>query len=133
MNSYIYPVESRELIRIAMQLHRELGCGFKEKVYQDAFEVLLKENNIPYEREKHLQIVFHGITLEHDYYYDFLCFGKIGVELKAMNEIVGEFESQIINYIHVGNHQLGILFNFGATSLEYKCFPNRKDYNSKIR
>ena len=133
MNSYIYPVESRELIRIAMQLHRELGCGFKEKVYQDAFEVLLKENNIPYEREKHLQIVFHGITLEHDYYYDFLCFDKIGVELKAMNEIVGEFESQIINYIHVGNHQLGILFNFGATSLEYKCFPNRKDYNSKIR
>ena len=49
---YVYPEESKELIRIAMQLHRELGCGFKEKVYQDAFEVLLKENGIPYEREK---------------------------------------------------------------------------------
>ena len=78
----VYPIESKELIRIALQLHNELGCGFKEKVYQDAFEVLLKENNIPYEREKHLQLEFHGVTLEHDFYYDFFCYGKIGVELK---------------------------------------------------
>lgn len=56
----VYPIESKELIRIALQLHNELGCGFKEKVYQDAFEVLLKESNIPYEREKHLQLEFHG-------------------------------------------------------------------------
>ena len=45
-----------------MQLHREMGCGFKEKVYQDAFEVLLKENKIPYEREKHINLVYHGVT-----------------------------------------------------------------------
>lgn len=69
----VYPLESQELIGLAMQLHRELGCGFKEKVYQDAFEVLLKEKNIPYEREKHIQLVFHGVTLEHDFYYDFFC------------------------------------------------------------
>ena len=127
----VYPNESRELIRIAMQLHRELGCGFKEKVYQDAFEVLLKENKIPYEREKHISLVFHGVELEHDFYYDFFCYDKIGVELKAMNEIIGEFESQIINYIHVGDHRLGLLFNFGTTSLEYKCYPNRPDYSSR--
>ena len=116
-----------------MQLHRELGCGFKEKVYQDAFEVLLKEKNIPYEREKHIQLIFHGVTLEHDFYYDFFCYDKIGVELKAMSEIIGEHESQIINYLHVGDHRLGILFNFGTTSLEYKCYPNRPGYNSQIR
>ena len=129
--NYIYPEETRTLIGLAFQLHNELGCGFKEKVYQDAFEVLLKENEIPYEREKHLEVVFHGVTLPHDFYYDFLCYGKIGVEIKALTEITGECESQIINYIHVGNHQLGIIFNFGAVSLEKKFFPNRPHYHKR--
>ena len=131
MDKYIYKEEARTLLGLAMQLHRELGCGFKEKVYQDAFEVLLKENGIPYEREKRLTITFHGVVLEHDYFYDFLCFNKIGVELKAYNEITGEFEAQIINYIHVGNHELGLLLNFGTTSLQYKFFPNRSDHRKK--
>lgn len=89
----IYPEESNKILELAYQLHRELGCGFKEKVYQDAFEVLLKENQIPYEREKHIQVVYHGVTLEHDFYYDFLLWDKIGVELKAYSEIIGEFEA----------------------------------------
>jgi GxxExxY protein len=129
----IYPQESNELMKIAIQLHNELGCGFREKVYQDAFEVLLKENNIPYEREKHITMQYHGVTLGHDYFYDFLCYDKIGVELKAASEIIGEFESQIINYLHVSNHKLGLLLNYGTTSLEYKWYPNlwhhRQDSN----
>ena len=129
--AYLYPLESQELMRIALQLHNELWCGFKEKVYQDAFEVLLKENNIPYEREKHISMVFHGVTLEHDFFYDFLCYDKIGVELKAMSEIIGEHESQIINYLHVSKHQLGLLLNFGSTELEYRWYPNRPNYNWK--
>lgn len=116
----IYPEESKRILGIAMQLHREMGCGFREKVYQDAFEVLLKENNINYEREKQIDLVFHGVKLEHDFFYDFLINNKIGVELKAVSEIVGEFEAQIINYLHVSNHKLGLLLNFGTTSLEYK-------------
>ena len=125
---YIFEKETKELLGLAMQLHRELGCGFKEKVYQDAFEVLLIENNIPYEREKHIVMTYHGVVLEHDFFYDFFCYDKIGVEIKAYSEITGEFESQIINYIHVGNHQLGMLVNFGATSLQYKFYPNRPNY-----
>ena len=128
MNTLLYPDESNRLVGLAMQLHRELGCGFKEKVYQDAFEVLLKENNIPFEREKHISLTYHGVVLQHDFFYDFFCYDKIGVEIKALNQITGEFESQIINYIHVGNHQLGLLLNFGTTSLEYKFFPNRPNY-----
>ena len=94
----LYPELSNRILGIAMQLHREMGCGFKEKVYQDAFEVLLKENKIPYEREKHINLVYHGVTLEHDFFYDFMIDDKIGVELKAMSGIVGEFEAQIINF-----------------------------------
>ena len=117
----IYPEESRKLLGLALQLHNEMGCGFREKVYQDAFEVMLKENGIPYEREKHIDLIFHGVKLEHDFFYDFLIDNKIGVELKAVSEIIGEFEAQIINYLHVSNHKLGLLLNFGTTSLEYKC------------
>lgn len=124
----IYPSESSKLLGLAMQLHNELGCGFKEKVYQDAFEVLLQENHIPYEREKHIAMSFHGVLLQHDFYYDFLCYDKIGVELKACSEIVGEFESQLINYLHVGKQQLGLLVNFGNTKLQYKWIPNSPDY-----
>lgn len=128
----IYPNESNILQKLAMQLHRELGCGFKEKVYQDAFEVLLKENKIPYVREKHIALNFHGVFLAHDFFYDFLCWDKIGVELKAMSEIQSEFESQVINYLHVSNHQLGVVFNFGARSLQYKWIPNKWDHRKYV-
>ena len=120
----LYPELSKRVLGLAMQLHREMGCGFKEKVYQDAFEVLLRENKIDFIREKHIDLVFHGVKLEHDFFYDFLIEDKIGVELKAVSEIFGEFEAQIINYLHVSNHKLGLLLNFGTTSLEYKWYPN---------
>lgn len=122
---YIYPEESKELMRLALLLHNELGCDFREKVYQDALEVLLRENNILYEREKHITMRYHGVMLEHDYFYDFFCYGKIGVEVKAVRELLGEHEAQIINYLHVGNHRLGLLVNFGTTSLQYKWFVNK--------
>ena len=131
MSDLLYPKESKKLLELAFQLHNELGCGFKEKVYQDAFEVLLQENDIPYEREKHLSIVFHGILLGHDFFYDFLCYGLIGVEIKACCEITGENKSQLINYLHVGKHQLGLLVNFGSESLEYLWIPNRPNYQRK--
>ena len=120
----LYPELSNRILGIAMQLHREMGCGFKEKVYQDAFEVLLKEEEVKYEREKKIELVFHGIKLEHDFFYDFLIEDKIGVELKAVSEIIGEFEAQIINYLHISNHKLGLLLNYGTSRLEYKWYPN---------
>ena len=121
----LYPQESRALMRIAMALHRELGCGFKEKVYQDAMEVLLQEHGIPYVREKRLQIIFHGHALQHDFYYDFLCYGKIGVEIKATETITGEHQSQLINYLRVGQQLLGVVFNFGNEHLQYKWLVNQ--------
>ena len=121
----IYEKESNMLLGLALKLHRELGCGFKEKVYQDAFEVLLNENRIPYSREHHINLTYHGIQLQHDFFYDFLCFEKIGIEIKALGSLDGFCEAQLINYLHVSNHQLGLLLNFGTTSLEYKWIPNQ--------
>ena len=124
MSKYIYADESGIILGLAIQLHNEMGCGFKEKVYQDAFEVLLKENGIPYEREKHDIVEYHGVILKHDFYYDYVCFDKIVIEIKACPELTGEFKAQIINYIHVGNYRLGLLLNFGSTKLQYQFFPN---------
>lgn len=124
----LFQEESKNILGLAMQLHRELGCGFKEKIYQDAFEILLQENNVPYEREKKISLTFHGKILPHEFYYDFLCYDKIGIEMKAVSELTGEFESQIINYLHVSNHKLGLLLNFGRKSLEYKWYPNEWHY-----
>ncbi len=125
MSNLIYPKESKLLLDLSFQLHNELGCGFREKVYQDAFEVLLNEYDIPYDREKRTVMIFHGVKLDHTYYYDFLCFDKIGVEIKANSELTGFFVSQLINYLHVSKHHLGLLVNFGAESLEYKWIPNK--------
>ena len=91
---------------------------------------MLKENNIPYEREKNLKITYHGVVLQHEFFYDFLCYGKIGVEIKALSEIDGESICQLINYLHVGKQQLGLLLNFGSDELKFKFIPNIK-YNKK--
>lgn len=123
-NNYLYQEESKRILGLAIQLHKELGCGFKEKVYQDAFEILLIENNIPYEREKHSTITFHGKKLEHDFFFDFLCYGCIIVELKAYSDIIGEFEAQVINYLKVSNLRLGLLLNYGSKSLQYRFYRN---------
>lgn len=132
MKELLYPTESHEILRLAIQLHNELGCGFKEHIYQDAFEVLLKENNIPYSREHHIKLCYHGTVLEHEFNYDFLCYNKIGIEIKAVSEIIGEYESQIINYLHVSNHKLGLLLNFGQKSLWYKWYPNSWHHRDTI-
>ncbi|MCR5393773.1 MAG: GxxExxY protein [Bacteroidales bacterium] len=126
----LYEKESNLLLGLAMKLHRELGCGFKEKVYQDAFEVLLNECQVPYSREQHIGLTYHGVLLQHDFFYDFLCFEKIGIEIKALESLDGISESQLINYLHVSNHQLGLLLNFGTTSLEYKWIPNQWHHRS---
>lgn len=88
------------------------------------FSFFLLENKTDFIREKHIDLVYHGIKLEHDFLYDFLIEEEICVELKAVSEIFGEFETQIINYLHVCNYKLGLLFNFSTTGLKYKWYPN---------
>lgn len=78
----IYQTESNTILKLAYQLHNELGCGFKEKVYQDAFEVLLQENKIPYEREKSIKMVFHGVTLQHTFFFSTISFVMTKLGLK---------------------------------------------------
>lgn len=116
--------EIYNIIGAAMEVHRVLGCGFPEKIYQDAFELELKQRNIPYEREKHLPIVYKGNVLVHDFFVDFVCYDNIVVELKSVKEMEDVFVAQCINYLKATRWDHSILLNFGQTSLMYEKINN---------
>ena len=120
----IYSEETYQLVGLAMQVHRELGCGFLEPVYQEAFEILLKKNGVPYEREKLLPIYFMGEKLKKEYYADFVCYGKIIVEFKAVSSLTPVHDAQVMNYLKATRLKLGLLFNFGQESLVHRRFAN---------
>lgn len=112
--------ETYKIIGAAMAVHKELGCGFHEDVYQEAIEIEFKERGIPYEREKLINVYYHGKPLNKYYKADFICYGNIIVELKALSELAGEHEAQVINYLQATKIKIGLLINFGQRSLIHK-------------
>jgi len=112
--------EVYQIIGAAMEVHKILGCGFLEAVYQEALELEFQMEKIPYEREKTVQIEYKGNILKKEYVADFVCFGKVIVELKALSEFCDEHYAQIINYLKATDNEVGVLINFGTISLQYK-------------
>ena len=112
--------ESYDIIGACMEVHRELGCGFLEGVYGDALEREFIIQTIPFEREIPFGIKYKSYQLNKKYIADFICYNKIIVELKAVNELCPKHEAQVINYLKALNLKLGILVNFGEEKLEYK-------------
>ena len=115
----VYKDESYKIIGAAFKVYNTLGPGFLEAVYQEALEIEFQRQGIPYEREKELKISYDGIELKQTYKSDFVCFGKIIVELKAVSSLDEVHRSQVYNYLHATGYKLGLLLNFGsATELE---------------
>lgn len=110
----IYKEESYKIVGAAFKVYNTLGPGFLEAVYQEALEIEFQRQGIPYEREKELIIKYDGIELKQTYKADFVCFGKIIVELKAVSALDETHRSQVYNYLHATGHQLGLLLNFGC-------------------
>lgn len=127
-NNIIFKDESYSIVGAAMEVHSILGCGFTEPVYQQALEHEFKLRNIPYEREKVFTINYKGIELEKNFRVDFVCYGKIIVELKAVNSLVNEHYSQVYNCLKATGMKLGLLFNFGEASLDPKRIPCTKKW-----
>jgi GxxExxY protein len=119
-NEFLFKDETYKIIGAAMEVHKELGCGFLEAVYQEAFELELQKQNIPYEREALLNIYYKGTKLKKHYSADFICYKKIVVELKALGELNTDHEPQLLNYLKTSGLKLGLLMNFGSKSLQYK-------------
>ena len=109
----IYKEESYKVVGAAFKVYNALGQGFLEAVYQEALEIEFQRQGIPYEREKELKIKYEGVELKQTSKADFVCFGKIIVELKAVNALDDAHRSQVYNYLHATGYKLGLLLNFG--------------------
>ena len=116
----LYQELTNRILKACYTVHNELGCGFFEKVYQEALEVQLSEMDIPFEREKHLPITYHGEVLKCDYIADFVVDNKVIIELKAVTEMSPIFEAQTINYLRATGIKVGLLINFGIRQLQIK-------------
>lgn len=127
--SLLFEKESYMIRGCALEVHKELGCGFLEKVYQDALEIEFRNSGIPYEREKQIKVQYKGETLMHDYYADFVCYESIIIELKAVETVLPIHKAQTINYLKATGFQLGFLINFGEESLNIERLFR---YNNQI-
>ena len=122
MENFIYKQETHDIIGAAMTVHRYFGCGFTEKVYQDALEQELLTLEIPYIREQPLYATYRDVQLKTQFIPDFICYEEIIVELKAVKELDDIHRSQAINYAKVAGYKVALLINFGNTSLEFERF-----------
>lgn len=121
MEELLYKDEVFQIVGAAIEVHKELGCGFLEAVYQEAFELELTARKIPYVSQKPLHISYKGKLLLKEYIADMVCFDKILVELKAVQKLSGTEESQIINYLKATGIKVGLLVNFGSSGkLEWR-------------
>ena len=112
--------ETYAVIGAAMEVHKVLGCGFLETVYQQAMGKELKAREISFSKETQFPVSYKGEILDCYYQADFICFGSIIVELKALDALSGKHESQLLNYLKATGHKRGLLINFGQKSLQYK-------------
>lgn len=117
----VYKNESYKIIGAALTVYNMLGPGFLEAVYQEALEIELQRQGIPYEREKELKIYYDSIELKQTYRADFVCYDKIIIELKAVSCLDDSHRSQVYNYLRATELSLGILINFGnSEELEWE-------------
>ena len=117
----LYKDEVYAIIGAAIEVHRHLGSGFLEAIYQEALQIELASCSIPFKPQKELQVFYKGQLLQKEYFADFVCYEKIIVEIKALNHLSGLEESQLINYLKVSGLRLGLLINFGSVGkLEWK-------------
>ena len=119
VQEFLYKDLTFAIIGAAMEVHRVLGPGFLESVYEEALAHEFGLRGIPYERQAKLAVRYKEI-IAGEFRADFLVDGKVVVELKAIKALTEGDEAQLLNYLKGTGYRVGLLLNFGAPSLEYK-------------
>jgi GxxExxY protein len=114
MTQLVFQEETYAVLGAAIEVHKELGSGFLEGVYQDAMELELADRKVDFEPRKELAVCYKGKPLRKAYEADLVCFGKIIAELKALDRLSGKEEAQILNYLKASGLKVGLLINFGS-------------------
>ncbi len=119
-----------DIIGASMEVHRRLGPGFLESVYEEALAVEFEINGIGFKRQYELPVFYKERKIK-QFICDFLVDNRIIVEIKAIKQI-GEIEKlQVINYLKASSYEIGLLFNFGQKSLEWKRLINTNDFKNQ--
>ena len=118
----LYKEITEKIIGAAMEVHRILGPGFLEAVYEEALCIELKKKGLSYQNQVELKINYQGITLKHKYRADLIVEDKVIVDTKATTGLTDSDGAQIFNYLKATNKKVGLLINFGKKSLEWKRF-----------
>jgi len=114
MTDILFREESYAIVGAAMEVYNQLGNGFLEAVYQEALAIEFAARGIPFQDQVVLEIAYKGKPLQATYKPDFIVYGQIIVELKAIKELGNNEQAQLLNYLKATNLKLGILLNFGA-------------------
>lgn len=123
MDNLLYREEVFAIVGAAIEVHKELGNGFLEPVYQESLEIELALRKIPFESQQRLQLFYKDFELKKEYIPDFVCYGKIIVEIKALDRLTNIEIAQLINYLKATKLKLGLLINFGSRGkLEWQRF-----------
>lgn len=108
-----------KIIGAAIEVHKKLGPGYPEKIYQRALVEEFKRKNIPFIREETFRVTYEGKDVGYEI-MDFRAYGKIAVELKAVREIMDLHAKQLVGYLKAAKLKLGLILNFGKSKLEIK-------------
>ncbi len=120
---YLYKELTRKVIGAAMEVHRNLRCGFLESVYEAALAVELRNQKILFEQQKPIDIYYKDSIVK-QFFCDFLVDEILIVELKVVEHLTDVEVGQVLNYLKATNMKLGLLLNFGTRSLQYKRVIN---------
>ena len=124
MGSLLYEKRSYQIIGVCMEVHKNLGNGFLESVYEEVLEKEFTNHKIPFEKQKKLELFYKDAKLKKYFIADFICFDKILIEIKAVTFPHESSNQQVINYLKATDYKLGLLINFGGPSLQWKRFIN---------
>ena len=114
---------TKQIIGVAMEVHSHLGSGFPENVYEEAMVVEFELRGINFERQKSFDVLYKGVKVK-QFICDILIDGQVLVELKSIKNLTDIEMAQVLNYLKATGLRIGLLFNFGAKSLEWKRIIN---------